>query len=137
MGKIGIDFDGTCIPQLPESGILIGDYNTGAETVLKELISKGHKLYLWSCRSDSPKDPYNWDGSELRKESCLEYAKRWFKERGIPLSDLGKDDVSCNRKPLFDLVIDDISLGSKSKNIKVEYVILDGTGEVKECMLNS
>ena len=102
-----------------------------SRAVLKELSEAGHEIYLWSCRSDSPEDPYNWDGKDIREEGCLTYAERWFKERGIPLSTLPQ---TLSPKPFFDLMIDDISLGSKMKRREVEYVVLDGTGQVKKCL---
>ena len=62
---IAIDFDGTCVThEYPYLGTDIG-----AEPVLKELVAAGHKLILYTMRSD-----------KLEK-----IAVEWFKERNIPL----------------------------------------------------
>lgn len=45
---IGIDFDGTCVThEFPDVG-----KDIGATPVLKELTDKGHKLILFTMRSD-------------------------------------------------------------------------------------
>ena len=44
---ICIDFDGTCVShEFPEVG-----YDIGAAPVLKELVSNGHRLILFTMRS--------------------------------------------------------------------------------------
>ena len=139
MAKIGIDFDGTCIPRLPEPGIILSVIDIGSEDVLKELVRSGHELYLWTCRTHSEKNPYNWDGDQLREETSLETAERWFYERDIPLSGVNcipdqLEEFGPMNKPLFDVLIDDISIGSEFVICgPVEYVSLDGTGEIKIC----
>ena len=84
MARIGIDFDGCCIVALPELGWC--DVDTGAARVLGKLVEAGHELYLWTCRNEDPRNPYNWASGELRKENSLQEAIRWFSERGIPLA---------------------------------------------------
>ena len=112
--KILVDFDGTCVPALPEAGY--SEVDTGAERVLKLLVSSGHELYLWTVRNNSRNNPYNYINGKFRNESSLEEAVRWFKERDIPLSGVnevpGEEDiVGYSRKALGDMIIDDISVG--------------------------
>ena len=61
-----VDFDGTIIPQLPYNGIC--DIDTGAERVLKRLVSSGHLLVLWTCRNNSRENPYNYVNGIYRGE---------------------------------------------------------------------
>lgn len=108
--KILVDFDGTCIFQLPEPGHCGED--TGAGRVLREL-QKHHEIYLWTARNHNPKNPYNWINGKLRDIDSLDQALRWFKNERIELS--GVNDMSENpcrsRKIHGDLLIDDISVG--------------------------
>ena len=133
MAKIGIDFDGCCIVALPEVGWC--NVDTGASRVLGMLAEKGHELILWTCRNNDPENPYNWVAGELRKESSLQEAVRWFRERDIPLAGINSYDseterIGKTRKLFVDLLIDDTSLGSKYKVGEVDYVSYD-TGEIK------
>ena len=77
MSRIAVDFDGVCVVALPEPGQPI-EAETGAAEVLRDLVKAGHTLVLWTCRNDDPGNPYNWANGELRTESSLEEAKRWF-----------------------------------------------------------
>ena len=134
MAKIGIDFDGCCIVALPEVGWC--DVDTGASRVLGMLAQKGHELILWTCRNDDPENPYNWAAGELRQESSLQEAIRWFRERDIPLSGVNSYDsetsrIGKSRKLLVDLLIDDTGLGTKYRVGEVEYVSYD-TWELKK-----
>ena len=62
---IAVDFDGTCVThEYPEVG-----KNIGAESVLKKLIEKGHKIILYTMRS----------GQELLD------AQKWFEDNDIEL----------------------------------------------------
>lgn len=93
---IGIDFDNCVVCDwYPEVGLSLG-----AESVLKDLVKNGHKLILWT----------------LRSEKFLEDAVAWFKSKGIELygvnenPDFAGDEKS--RKVFCDLYIDDKSLMS-------------------------
>ena len=55
---IAVDFDGTLVCQAPHGFYCKKDI--GSEAVLKELIEKGHKIILWTCRNNSKKNPYNY-----------------------------------------------------------------------------
>jgi len=133
MAKIGIDFDGCCVVALPEPGVC--DVETGAAEVLGKLVRAGHELILWTCRNDSENNPYNWINGELRTESSLSEAIRWFNDHDIPLAGINgyedeKNHVGNSRKLLIDLLIDDTNLGSKFTVGEVEYASLE-TGEIK------
>lgn len=99
MGKdkliIAVDFDGTCVKDaFPE----IGD-NIGAEIVLRELINNGHKIILWTVRSNEK----------------LERAIKWFKDNNIELFGINENpeqkEWSDSPKAHADLFIDDKALG--------------------------
>lgn len=129
-----VDFDGTIIPQLPYNGIC--DIDTGAERVLKRLVSSGHLLVLWTCRNESKENPYNYVNGIYRGkgDTCLDEAVRWFRERNIPLYGINevpgeKCKVGCSRKPLGDLLIDDTALGTPLTYGEVNYTSID-TGKL-------
>ena len=133
--KIGVDFDGVCVVALPEPGQPL-EAETGAAEVLKDLVEAGHSLILWTCRNNDPGNPYNWIGGELRKETSLGEALRWFQEHDIPLEGINGWDgetrvIGNSRKALFDYLIDDTSVGMRYKIGDVEYVSYE-TGEIKK-----
>ena len=132
--RIGIDFDGVCVVALPEPGQPI-EAETGAAEVLGDLVKAGHSLILWTCRNDDPGNPYNWVNGEIRTETSLNEAIRWFQEHGIPLEGIngwdGEDRlIGKSRKSLFDYLIDDTSVGTRYRVGEVEYVSYE-TGEIK------
>ena len=138
---IAVDFDGTLVCQAPHGFYCKKDI--GSEAVLKELIEKGHKIILWTCRNNSKKNPYNYHlvGKEWRKETSLKEAIRWFKERGIPLSGVnsykpGEKFIGSSRKPLADLIIDDTALGVPVKNDLVDVYSVK-TGRKSEIQRNT
>ena len=62
-----VDFDGTCTTHdFPRIG-----KNIGAVPVLKKLVEKGHKLILFTMRSDDEKD---------KTKNYLTQAVKWFEE---------------------------------------------------------
>lgn len=84
--KILIDFDGTCvIDRSPQCGPEI----KGASEVLRELVSQGHQLILFTTRK----------GQELKE------ARDWFRERGIMISKAQETKENGN------LIIDNNCLG--------------------------
>lgn len=134
MAKIGIDFDGVCVFSIPEPGEC--RVETGAAEVLGDLVREGHELILWTCRNNDPGNPYNWVDGELREETSLGEAIRWFSENGIPLSGIngweGEERiVGKSRKTLLDYLIDDTSVGTRFRVEEVGYVSYE-TGEVKK-----
>ncbi len=125
MSVIALDFDGTLVAQAPHG--FYAKKDIGSEKVLKELIEKGHKLVLWTCRNNSKSNPYNYHivGKEWRKETSLGEAIRWFSDRGIPLAGInsygpGEKFVGKSCKPLVDLIIDDTALGTPMKEDVVD-----------------
>ena len=93
---IAIDFDGTCVThEYPKVGRFIG-----AEAVLRELVSCGAKLILWTMRSD--------------KE--LQDAVDWFSQRNIPLYGVnenpGQNSWTSSPKAYAKIYIDDAALGA-------------------------
>lgn len=109
---ICIDFDGTCVAhEFPYIG-----KDIGAEPVLKELIEHGHKLILYTMRSD--KTNVKTDNPLIHNTSgnYLTQAVNWFKERNIPLYSIQSNPTQTiwtdSPKCYADLYIDDASLGT-------------------------
>lgn len=93
-----IDFDGTCVTHaFPKVGESIG-----AEAVLKDLIDHGHRLILFTMRSDTKKGNYLTDALD------------WFKSKNIELYGVNKNPTqhtwTTSPKAAADLYIDDLSL---------------------------
>jgi len=110
---IAVDFDGTCVThEFPKVG-----KDIGAEPVLKELIANGHKLILWTMRSDEhPQELKSYDKEIiLQMGMYLSDAELWFKERGIELwgvqSNPEQSSWTKSPKAYAHLYIDDAALG--------------------------
>ena len=122
-----VDFDGTCVWQLPEPGYTLDEVPRVVE-VLNRLIRNGHKIILWTARNDSLDNPYNfYTNGELREESSLGEATRWFREKNILLSGVnGYTDetyyVGTSRKIHGDLLIDDLAIGVPRIYQEVDYI---------------
>lgn len=108
---ICIDFDGTCVAhEYPDIG-----KDIGAIPVLKELVVKGHRLILFTMRSDRKKKK-KVDGQEvIVEENVLTEAVRWFADNGIPLYGVQKNPTqrfwTSSPKAYGHLYIDDAALG--------------------------
>lgn len=108
---ICIDFDGTCVThEYPEIGREIG-----AAPVLKELTEKGHRLILFTMRSDRKKKK-KVNGEEIIvEENVLTEAVQWFEKHGIPLYGVQKNPTqrfwTSSPKAYGHLYIDDAALG--------------------------
>ena len=87
---IALDFDGTCVThEFPNVG-----KDIGAVPVLKELVAKGHKLILWTMRSD--REVLGATRNEFiidEKGTFLTDAVNWFKENDIPLYGIQKNNI--------------------------------------------
>ncbi len=98
---ICIDFDGTlCEHEFPA----IGNEVPGAFAVLKELQAAGHRLILWTMRSD---DRVNYG-------DLLRFAVEWCRERGIEFYGANRNpDQNWTKSPkaYANLYIDDAALG--------------------------
>lgn len=107
---ICIDFDGTCVThEFPKVGMDIG-----AVPVLKALIDKGHRLILFTMRSNV----VNAKSSENNEEhtgNFLDDAVNWFKENDIRLFGINnnpdQNSWTTSPKAYGQLYIDDAALG--------------------------
>lgn len=112
--EICIDFDGTCVTHdFPKVGNEIG-----AVPVLKELVAKGHKLILFTMRSDSKKkeiDPLINPRIVNAQGNHLSNAIDWFKKHEIPLYGIQANPTqyswTSSPKAYGQLYIDDAALG--------------------------
>lgn len=109
---IAIDFDGTCVTHdFPRIG-----KDIGAAKTLRDLTEHGHKLILFTMRSDRPAlgetgDPNIKDESGL----FLTEALQWFETNKIPLWGINTNPDQKNwtssPKAYAELYIDDAALG--------------------------
>lgn len=117
--EINIDFDGTVVTHdFPRIG-----KDIGAIPILKRLVAKGHRLILFTMRSDVT-DPTSDDPNILNMGgNYLTDAVNWFKENDIPLY-----GIQCNPtqsswthspKSYAPLMIDDSALGCPLKTNKL------------------
>jgi len=109
---IAVDFDGTCVThEYPRVG-----RDIGAVPVLKALVASGHKLILFTMRSDS----------------TLNDAVNWFYDNGISLYGIQTNPTqsSWTRSPkaLADLYIDDAALGCPLIEFGAERPYVDWKG---------
>jgi len=108
---ICIDFDGTCVThEFPAIG-----KDIGAIPVLKELVEAGHKLILFTMRSDRKVKKKQGDKIIVIEENYLTEAVNWFKENGIELYGIQKNPRqrfwTTSPKAYGHVYIDDASLG--------------------------
>lgn len=108
---ICIDFDGTCVThEFPKIGEEIG-----AVPVLKELTEAGHKLILFTMRSDRKKKKKQGDEIIIVEENFLADALNWFEENDISLYGVQKNPTqrfwTSSPKAYGHLYIDDANLG--------------------------
>ena len=117
--EICIDFDGTCVThEFPKVG-----KDIGAVPVLKKLIANGHRLILFTMRSDIKNvesDDYN---IHKKAGNYLTDAVNWFKENEIELygvnTNPSQSGWTLSPKAYGQLYIDDAALGCP---LCVEYV---------------
>lgn len=108
---IVIDFDGTVVTHaFPKVG-----KDIGAVPVLKKLVEQGHRLILFTMRSNV-ENPLS-DDPEIHDQSgnYLDDAVSWFIENEIPLYGIQKnptqDTWTTSPKAYGQLIIDDAALG--------------------------
>jgi hypothetical protein len=117
---INIDFDGTCTTHdFP----LIGK-DIGAVPVLKELVAVGHKLILFTMRSDKP-DVTTLDPSIYGESGkYLSEAVEWFRQNDIPLYGIQSNPTqkswTTSPKSYAVLMIDDSALNCP---LKLDYTL--------------
>jgi len=108
---IGIDFDGTCVThEFPKVG-----RNIDAAPVLRKLIQNGHRLILFTMRSDIT-NPTSTDKDIIPKSGTyLSDAIEWFNINEIPLFGINENPEqkswTTSPKPYCNLYIDDAALG--------------------------
>jgi hypothetical protein len=110
--EINIDFDGTCVTHdYPR----VGD-DIGSISVLKKLTGKGHRLILFTMRSNG-NGFKNIDGTV--DNDGLTDAVNWFKDNDIPLYGIQRNPTQSNwttsPKSYAPLMIDDSALGCPLK----------------------
>jgi len=108
-----IDFDGTCTTHnFPHVGKEIG-----AVPVLKRLVASGHKLILFTMRSDNTNKTISADPViKAVNGKFLTDAVNWFKSHDIPLWGVQKNPFqhtwTDSPKAFGDYMIDDIAIGT-------------------------
>jgi len=110
--EICIDFDGTCVThEFPVVG-----KDVGAVPVLQELVRHGHKLILFTMRSNRPIGG-NTGSAEIEDVTgnFLDDAIGWFKSKNIPLygiqSNPHQKTWTTSPKAYGHLYIDDAGIG--------------------------
>lgn len=118
--EIAIDFDGTCVThEYPGVGREIG-----AVPVLKKLTDNGHKLILFTMRSDGDKSDVSLNSSgeiivSKNGSTHLTDAVNWFRKNDIPLygvqTNPSQKHWTSSPKAYAQLYIDDAALGCPLK----------------------
>jgi len=109
---IAIDFDGTCVThEYPRIG-----RDIGAVPVLKELLSAGHKLILFTMRSNIQDTKGNGkDIMDCKAGNYLDDAVNWFADNGIDLFGVNvnptQKEWTSSPKAYAHLYIDDAAIG--------------------------
>lgn len=110
--EICIDFDGTCVThEFPEVG-----KDIGAQFVLRDLVAHGHKLILFTMRSNRPEGgDTGHDEIHDVTGNFLDDAIEWFKKNEIPLYGIQTNPTQKNwttsPKAYGQMYIDDAALG--------------------------
>lgn len=113
-----IDADGTLFThEFPAIG-----KDIGAAPVLRELVSAGHQLILWTMRSDKHDNTgYSIEVPEIHNGNYLSEAVKWFEDRNIPLYGINTNPSQASwtssPKAYGTLCIDDINLGARLSKI--------------------
>lgn len=115
--EILIDFDGTVVTHdFPNIG-----RDIGAVPVLKRLIEKGHKLILFTMRSDIENPASDNPLIVNQAGDYLTQAVKWFKDNGIELYGINTNPTqhkwTTSPKAYGQLIIDDTALGIPLRNV--------------------
>ena len=107
-----VDFDGTCVKHdFPR----IGDDVPGAVETLRALVREGHKIILWTVRSDLAEVEKTPNGIHSKGGNYLSQAEKWFSDREIPLYGVnelpGQKSWSTSPKAHGEYCIDDRAVG--------------------------
>jgi hypothetical protein len=107
MSNIAIDFDGTIVThEFPKIGKLL----PGAVKTIQALRANGHKVFLWTMRSEEP----------VKGHNVLQEAVDFCKRVGIEFDAINKSSSGWGTgspKQHADLYIDDAALGCPMKAI--------------------
>jgi len=107
--EIAIDFDGTCVThEFPNVG-----KDIGAAPILRRLVDAGHRLILFTMRSDGNHGA-SGEFPDINGGLFLTDAINWFKDNGIELYGIQKNPEqtwTTSPKAYAQLYIDDASLG--------------------------
>lgn len=113
MSVICVDFDGTCVThEFPGIG-----KDIGAVLVLNKLVDHGHKIILFTMRSDNDSGASK-EFPGVHGGSYLTDAVRWFHDNRIPLYgiNMNPDQTWSNSPKVYaELYIDDAALGCPLK----------------------
>lgn len=106
-----IDFDGTCVThEFPKIG-----RDIGAVPVLKELVENGHKLILFTMRSDIVNPTGEDNELHLVSGNYLSDALFWFGKHRIPLYGIQTNPTqhtwTTSPKAYGNYMIDDSAIG--------------------------
>ncbi len=109
---INLDFDGTCVAHdYPRIGADIGSV-----PVLKKLVANGHKLILFTMRSDNSN--FMTPHGKVDNHGLTD-AVNWFKDNDIPLYGIQTNPTqklwTSSPKSYAELMIDDSALGCPLK----------------------
>jgi len=109
---IAIDFDGTCVTHdFPNVG-----KDIGVVPVLKKLVDNGHKLILYTMRSDIENPKSEDKDIHAQGGNYLTDAVKWFNENGIKLFAVQENPQqklwTSSPKCYANLYIDDAALGT-------------------------
>lgn len=109
---ICVDFDGTCVyHEFPK----VGADAPGAVQVLKELVDAGHKLILFTMRSDVDDPLSTQKGIVAEPGQYLQHAIDWFAYHEIPLFGIQRNPTqnswTSSPKAYGHIYIDDAALG--------------------------
>ena len=108
---IAIDFDGTCVTHdFPKVG-----KDIGAVPILKRIVEKGHKIILFTMRSDIQNPTSDDCGIIPISGDYLTQAAIWFDRNGIKVwginSNPEQKSWTHSPKPYAHMYIDDAALG--------------------------
>lgn len=130
---INVDFDGTCVShEFPKVG-----NDIGAVKVLKRLVENGHKLILFTMRSDKKDRKPSVDPNITNVDGqFLTDSINWFKENDIPLYGIQTNPDqklwTDSPKSYAELMLDDTALGiplkwdlSISKRPFVDWIMVE------------
>lgn len=111
----GIDFDGTCVTnELPKIG-----KDIGAVPVLRDIVASGHKIILFTMRSNKKDGGVNSPELKPCFGNLLDEAVNWFNENKIPLFGINTNPTQHewteSPKPYCHIYIDDTALGAPLK----------------------